>query len=365
MLGLPPYLHAEQSTRGEPRSPRMRRASRESSSSLLRLWNEDEEWRSEAVFRSILVKDSFKPGARTLEAQRELGETEDKLLRTVHRILYARLLRRFRLWHRRASMLKLLFFLSRPLVHSAIALWREKTMPRVGWAQLKALFRAHDAPREAWWRWCGLVAELARKEWASELGAGVLLRRGWLRLRRHAVAGHQVVVMVAHCAQTQRRWGWRRWASAGEAGLKKARLATIAVEVRLCAVQRAVHRWCMGTAVAAVAAKLGVMAEAACSNRLALAWRQWCADIAWHGVDTQARALIWWRAGALGRAFCSWAAWLLHEKAAALQADADEKVVLLETDKAAALQLAASGKTADHDIAATPAAADNAALQAC
>ena len=262
-------------------------------------------------------------------------------------------------------MLKLLFFLSRPLVHSAIALWREKTMPRVGWAQLKALFRAHDAPREAWWRWCGLVAELARKEWASELGAGVLLRRGWLRLRRHAVAGHQVVVMVAHCAQTQRRWGWRRWASAGEAGLKKARLATIAVEVRLCAVQRAVHRWCMGTAVAAVAAKLGVMAEAACSNRLALAWRQWCADIAWHGVDTQARALIWWRAGALGRAFCSWAAWLLHEKAAALQADADEKVVLLETDKAAALQLAASGKTADHDIAATPAAADNAALQAC
>ena len=142
----PRYLQDEQSTRGEPRSPHsprspcsplaprsphtprsphMRGASREFSSSLLRLWNEDEEWRSEAVFRSILVRDSFKPGARTLEAQRELGETEDKLLRTVRRILYAKLLRRFRLWHRRAAVLKLLDLLSRPLVRSAMTLWRD------------------------------------------------------------------------------------------------------------------------------------------------------------------------------------------------------------------------------------------------
>ena len=103
----------------------MRGASKEFSSSLLRLWNEDEEWRSEAVFRSILVKDSFKPGARTLEAQRELGETEDKLLRTVRRILYAKLLRRFRLWHCRAAVLKLLVLLSRPLVRGAMTLWRD------------------------------------------------------------------------------------------------------------------------------------------------------------------------------------------------------------------------------------------------
>ena len=102
----------------------MRGASREFSGSLLRLWNEDEEWRSEAVFRSILVKDSFKPGARTLEAKRELGETEDKLLRTVRRILYAKLRRRFRLWHRRAAVIKLLVLLSRPLVRGAMTLLR-------------------------------------------------------------------------------------------------------------------------------------------------------------------------------------------------------------------------------------------------
>ena len=115
----------------------MRGASREFSSSLLRLWNEDEEWRSEAVFRSILVRDSFKPGARTLEAQRELGETEDKLLRTVRRILYAKLLRRFRLWHRRAAVLKLLDLLSRPLVRSAMTLWRDDPL-RARRARLRA-----------------------------------------------------------------------------------------------------------------------------------------------------------------------------------------------------------------------------------
>ena len=170
----PRYLQGEQSTRGVPHSPHSARspcspvpppsphtpgAPTEFSSGLLRLWHEDEEWRSEAIFRSILVKDSFKPGARTLEAQRGLGETEDKLLRTVRRFYYAKLLRRFELWHRRAAVLKLLALLSRPLMRGPMTDWRAIPLNR-----LRALNHLKSRRLTSGWNAWAAMATKPRRE---------------------------------------------------------------------------------------------------------------------------------------------------------------------------------------------------------
>ena len=239
----PRYLQGEQSTRGVPRSPHSARspcsplappsphtpgAPTEFSSGLLRLWHEDEEWRSEAIFRSILVKDSFKPGARTLEAQRGLGETEDKLLRTVRRFYYAKLLRRFRLWHRRAAVLKLLALLSRPLMRGAMTDWRAIPLRR-----LRALNHLKSRRLSSGWNaWATMATEWREAVELMRRSLSCLVRRkltmgfqSWLGANAaDAVAQGQrdtAKSLLLHWLHRELSRGWAGWQAQWRESLRK------------------------------------------------------------------------------------------------------------------------------------------------
>ena len=341
-------IWAEQSTRGEPRSPHspsspcsplaprsphtprsphMRGASREFSGSLLRLWNEDEEWRSEAVFRSILVKDSFKPGARTLEAKRELGETEDKLLRTVRRILYAKLRRRFRLWHRRAAVIKLLVLLSRPLVRGAMTLLRAGSLRK-----RRALNHMTNCQLSYGWNsWATMATErreameLMRRSLSCLVNRKLIMGfQSWLVSNAaDAVAQDQRDSMsksVLHLLHRRLSRGWAGWQAHWHESSRKHESA------RRCLLFLA-------------------------KRQLLRGWNSWAtmATERREAMELMQRSLSCLVNRKLTAGFQSWLVSNAAEKAAALQSAADEKAALLQVaaqERVVALQVAASERAA-------------------
>ena len=160
---------------------------------LLRLcWQNDDEWPWAAVFRNSLLNSTYKPGLSTAAVQQELSETEEKLVHTMQRFLFARLHRHFLLWRRRAVLLKRLTYLRRPIVRPWVIVWA------MGASHLtRARTLLHRRLRRAWEAWAQSPHLRARKrralgtaaatrtlcdEWASVRGC----RRAWVQWRQRS-----------------------------------------------------------------------------------------------------------------------------------------------------------------------------------